>query len=345
MASDRAQQPDASTDSANGKAPTSAGVSGGNIMQRGASDPRAIAQLRSHRRKRKAKKIQFAANEGSTVKGGVAEEQQGEVMGNPALIDKITDGAKGLETPEDESLSVALEGAGDVPLKAADVNEVAHATDRGHAGVRVPHGVHEGGNETEDEGAEAEEESEIPWVKLAMAPAILNAISEGKYSEAAIILGKTLGPVDVSKAVLYAVQKLGLKLAARPLEWLIERGAQANVLWSLMLWTFDGISAVQRAHAMGDEESHVRMYAKAFADSFLEGEGADGGRAGAVTAGQKEAVELGLRDGSKTAGQFGEMAPDIGRELLRRCGSEDAVKRLLMDALMKRAGLPPIGGR
>jgi len=63
------------------------------------------------------------------------------------------------------------------------------------------------------------------------------------------------------------------------------------------------------------------MYARAFADGFLEGKNADGGRSAAATAEQKEAVKLGLEDGSKTAGSYGAAAPAIGRELLRRLGT------------------------
>ena len=46
----------------------------------------------------------------------------------------------------------------------------------------------------------------------------------------------------------------------------------------------------------------------------------------------KEAVKLGLQDGSQTAGSYGSAAPAIGKELLRRFGGDDAkVKHAIMD--------------
>jgi hypothetical protein len=199
------------------------------------------------------------------------------------------------------------------------------------------------GEGAEGEGAEAEGEGgEFPWMKLALAPAIVSLLRRGEYGDAVVVLARSLAPTEGAEALRYAGEKLGIDTLRTGAEWIAERGAQADVLFALVNWTYDGIKAVQHAHELGDEESRVRMYARAFADGFLEGEEADGGSAGAVTPAQKEAVELGLRDGSKTAAHLGSEAPAIGRELLRRCGDENGAKRLIMDELMKRAGLPGV---
>jgi hypothetical protein len=180
-------------------------------------------------------------------------------------------------------------------------------------------------------------------MKLALAPAIVNLLRRGEYAEAGKKLMKALAPTEAAEAIKYAGEKLGLKSLEKLGGWIAAHGAEADALFAIAIWEWDGIMAVPAAREAGDADSRIRMYARAFTDSFLEGERAEGGRAGAVTAAQKEAVELGLRDGSRTAGTFGEGAASIGRELMRRCGSEVAARRLIMDEPLKRAGLPGVG--
>jgi hypothetical protein len=205
-------------------------------------------------------------------------------------------------------------------------------------------GAGEAANEVNDankvrEVIEGGEGKDIPWLKAVMAPAILDLIRQGKYGQAAETLARQFSPSDCFEAIKYATEKLGIEIGRPVLEWLVTYGAEADVLWALGDWTYKGLQLIAEAHEEGDAKSRVRMYARAFADGFLEGKNADGGRSAAVTAEQKEAVKLGVEDGSKTAGSYGAAAPAIGRELLRRIGNDDKVKHAIMDGLMKRAGL------
>lgn len=263
-----------------------------------------------------AKKITFGEDEGSTVEGDNDTSVGGEILENPTLMDNILDG--GGHLGKVETKQEALEGAGDAANQVNDANKVLE--------------VVEGG-----------EGKDVPWLKAVMAPAILEMIREGNYGKAALTLAKQFSPSDCFEAILYATEKLGIEVGRPVLEWLVTVGAEADVLFALGDWTYQGLKLISEAHEKGDAKSRIRMYARAFADGFLEGKNADGGRAGAATVEQKEAVKLGLQDGSQTAGSYGAAAPAIGKELLRRFGGDDTkVKHAIMDGLMKRAGLPGV---
>ncbi len=266
----------------------------------------------------RVKTIAFGEDEGLTVEGDNDTSIGGEVLENPVLMDNILDGAGHLGKTENDSKQEALAGAGEAAHKVNEVNKAGEAIDGG-------------------------EGKDVPWLKAAMAPAILDLIGQGKYSAAAIMLAKQFSPSEYFEGILYATEKLGIEIGRPVLKWLVEFGAEADVLFALGDWTYEGLELIAEAHEKGDEKSRIRMYARAFADGFLEGKNADGGRAGAVTEEQKEAVKLGLRDGSLTAGSYGVTAPAIAEELLRRFGGDDMkVKRAIMDGLMKRAGLPSV---
>lgn len=284
-------------------------------------EPKAVSHTAGQQERKKGKHhgkvehVTFGEDEGSTVEGDNDTSVGGEVLENPALVDDILDGAAGMEKAEKpDAKGEALERGGETVGQVNEAREAANKIE----------GV---------EGAEA------PWIKAAMAPAITHLLLQHKFADAAILLAKQFSPSEYFEGISYAVEKLGIDVAKPLLKWLCGVGLEANVVFELVGWTYEGIKAVQEAHERGDQASRLRMYARAFADGFLYGEGAEGGRAGAVTAEQKEAVELGLRDGSATAGGFGAAAPSIGKELLRRFHGEAAARHALMDALMKRAGV------
>lgn len=275
---------------------------------------RVVVHLAKKNQPKGKEEVSFSEGEAGTVRG---EGPTGEIIENPELLEHIFGGAAKMERVEKEGVAEPLGDANEVVSKVNDANTVAHAT----------------------EGLEG---GESQLFRLAMVPAVLALIHEGRYADAVKFVAQQVAPSEAFEAVLGATERIGLHIGRPVLKWLVSVGAEANVLWALINWTLDGIEKVQEAHERGDQKSRIRMYGFAFADGFLYGEGADGNRSAAVTAEQKEAVENGLRDGAATAAGLGENGPVIARELLRRYKSETAVKRVIMDGLAKKAGLPGV---
>jgi hypothetical protein len=287
------------------------------VGQEGGQPKHASNTVAKRGHSKEAKTITFGQDEGSTVEGDNDTSVGGEILENPTLMDNILDGAGHLGKTESDP-SETLIRTGDAANQVNDANKVRE--------------VVEGG-----------EGKDVPWLKAVMAPAIIDLIRQGRYSDAAITLAKQFSPSDCFEAILYATEKLGIEVGRPALKWLVEYGAEADVIFALGDWTYEGLNLIAEAHEKGDAKSRIRMYARAFADGFLNGNKADGGRAGAATAEQKEAVEFGIRDGSRTVGSYGAAAPAIAKELLRRFGGDDGrVKHAIMDGLMKRAGLPGV---
>ncbi len=229
-----------------------------------------------------------------------------------ALVDEITSGATHEEKVDNDDLNTHLTGAGATVI---EIGEAAHLL---------------GGKEA-------------PWTRLAMTPAVLNLLRTGRYSEAAVLLAKQLKAEELYEALLYATKHLGLQVASEWLESIAYALPPAEAMKEVILWTYDGLEAIRKAHEQGDRDNRIRLYGRGFAEGFLWGEAGEGKAIlSAVTSEEVEAVRFGLADGSKTAGRTGSLAADIGRELLRRCGDADGVKRAILDALGKKAGLPGV---
>ena len=274
----------------------------------------------------KAKKGHTAGEKKDNVDGAEKEEapvnifaneepdsaDDGPVLENPALMSNITDGAKGMEKRNTDELGETLDHGGEALQKGAE-------------------GL-----------AQAGVVEEMPWMKAAMAPEILHLIQKGEIGAAAWKLVRLFSATEVVEAVVHASEKIGLEMSTRVVTTLAKVALGLDVVFVLFDWTIEGFKQIREAHEAGDHDSRVRMYARAFAEAYLYGQGVDGGMAGALTPEQKEAVKLGIRDGSRTAGGAGHEAQAIGRELLRKYGSADGAKRAIMDQLCIEAGQPGI---
>lgn len=240
-----------------------------------------------------------------------AADEGGAVMGNPNLMDNITDGATGEEKREAKPAGEKLEDAGGA---VQDAGEGLH---------------HLGGIE------------EQPWLKAAMAPAIIEQLREGDYLGAAKALAKTFSPSEYIEGLTMACEKLGLDAGVKFFAKFAAIGAELNVTLEMVMWTYEGLHAIAEAHEKGDRDSRISIYASAFADGFLYGEKAPR-NGGAVTAEQREADERGHRDGVMTAGRTGEMAAPIAKELLRRYGDAKNARQAIIDELLAKAGFTGI---
>jgi peptidoglycan hydrolase-like protein with peptidoglycan-binding domain len=241
---------------------------------------------------------------------GVADD--GPALENPVFGDLLMEGAAGEEQREPTPPGEELKGAGE---------SVGHAA--------------------EASGLTGGPELESPWLKAAMAPAIVEYLREGDYAEAVKTLAQSFSPAEVLEGLTMACEKLGLHEAVGALQKLAPLGAAATVGLEMVLWTYDGLVSIGEAHERGDRDSRIAIYAGAFAESFLHGDGA-GGAAGAVTGEQREAFERGRKDGAATAGRTGELAPVIGKSLLKKYGSEHNAKQAIVDELLQRAGFSGI---
>jgi hypothetical protein len=234
---------------------------------------------------------------------GVAD---GETLENPDFDDHLLEGAR-QETHEIHTED--LKGAGETVEQA---NEASGLT---------------GGPEVES-----------PWLKAAMAPAILELLREGDYAGAVKTLAAQFSPSQVLEGLTLACEKLGLHEAVKALEELAPLGAAASVGLEMVLFSYDGLVSIGEAHESGDRDARIALYAAAFADCFLFGEEA-GESSGAAGEEQREAVERGRKDGTVTAARTGELAPVIGKALLKKYGSERHARQAIVDELLRRAGM------
>jgi hypothetical protein len=252
---------------------------------------------------------------------GVAEE--GPVLENPAFMEDVSGGAEGMDARDDKRPSEDLAGAGET---ADRVHKAAHLA---------------AGHFPTNDALGGEVEAGSPWIKAAMAPAILQMLREGDYGGAIWELAKTFSPSEYMEGLTIACKRFGIHRAVPILEKWAAYGVAADAAAEMMMWSYEGLKSIGEAHEAGDRDSRIAMYASAFADAFLYGDGA-GENPGAVTVEQKEAVEHGRRDGAATAGRTGELAPVIGKVLLKKYGSAHNTKQAIVDELMKNAGFKKI---
>jgi hypothetical protein len=234
---------------------------------------------------------------------GVSE---GETLENPDFEDHLLEGAR---QEKHETHSEDLKGAGET---------VDHAN--------------------EASGLTGGPEVESPWLKAAMAPAILELLRDGDYAGAVKTLASQFSPSQVLEGLTLACEKLGLHEAVQALEELAPLGAAASAGLEMVLFSYDGLVSIGEAHESGERDARIALYAAAFADCFLFGEGAEDS-SGAVGEEQREAVERGRKDGAATAARSGELAPVIGKALLKKYGSERNARQAIVDELLRRAGM------
>lgn len=251
--------------------------------------------------------------EGSVVEVESEASVGGKLLENPSLMENILDGAVGQERRESKAESEKLKGTG---LGIKDIGEGLH---------------HVAGME------------EQPVLKAAMAPAIVAKLREGDYRGAVWLLTRTFSVGEAREGLLFACEKLGIHSGVTWLEsaGVVAGTAALGATIEMVLWVKEGLDAIAEAHEMGDRDSRIVIYARAFADGFLHGEKAALDR-GVVTEEQRHAAELGRRDGAATAGRTGEHAPGIARQLLRQYGSEDNLRHAIMDGLLAKAGISGI---
>jgi hypothetical protein len=259
----------------------------------------------------KVEAVTFADDEGSTIEGDSDTSAGGEVLENPNLMDNITGGAAGQEKRETKPTSEKLNEAG------GGIND---------AGEGLHHLA----------GME-----EQPWLKAAMAPAIVQMLREGDYIGAAQTLALTFSPSEYFEGLTLACEKLGIEAGVKFFKHFVAVGAELNVTFEMVMWTYEGLKAIAEAHEKGDRDSRITIYAGEFADAFLYGDGAPR-NGGAVTEEQREAAERGHRDGVATAVRTGELAPAIGKQLLRRYGGEKNARQAIIDELLAKAGITGI---
>jgi|SRR6185369_996068 len=230
---------------------------------------------------------------------GAGEEEKHE---NPSLMENIADGGKVEEHGGDKGEAIEQVGKG------------AEGAVEGLTGLGLI--------------------EETPWAKAAAAPHIVDLLRRGEALEAVEELAKAFGREPAIEAVCHVLTKLGMHHLAEALE------ASLGPALMLVEWTYEGFKQIHEAHEAGDRESRVRMYASAFADGFLYGEDTPpSNAAAAVTAEQKEAVELGHRDGAATAGKTGAMAATVAKSLLKKHGGVHGARQAIMEELMKRGGV------
>jgi hypothetical protein len=248
--------------------------------------------------------------EGDTVRASPIPDDKtaGEMTG------QIASGAKGMERREGGKLSDTLENAGDT------VNQV-------HEGLELA-GVGE-----ERRWLKAAK----PWVKAANAPAIVQKLREGDYLGAIDTLRKTFSPDEVLEGLIMVCEKLGLHRAVKLLPKFLPAATGVGVLIELIDWTYEGFKAIREAHEAGDLQARVRVYAQAFVDTFLNGQPSNDTKNG-ITSREKEALDLGWRDGAETFRRTGDKAVPVVIALGRKYGGEKGVRTELIGALLKQAG-------
>lgn len=275
-----------------------------------------------------------AAQKGGNI---FAEDAEiGEVPGddearlvNPNFEDNLMGGSKGMEARSNADKEGEETGVPEAMKQAHEGNELA-------AG-ESPHGF------GEEEGS-AEGHLGL-CLKAAMAPAIAHLIERGEYGQAVKMLAQQFAPSEYIAAIIKVAAKFGTKLSPAAVEVAGKIAVTADVLWEEIQWTWEGFKSIHEAHEGGDRDTRINLYAESFAATFLGGAGAPS-QAGlrAATEEEKKAVELGRKDGAASAGATGELAPFIGKELLKRYGNEDNARHAVRDALLRKAGFSGVKG-
>jgi hypothetical protein len=266
---------------------------------------------------RAAKKAEERKNAGKKTDmfeaDGDIEEGAGGKLENPALMDNIAEGAEDMESHN--------------PGKEGDLlKQTGKGVQQAAKGAKMIGLV--GGS---------------PWFKAAQAPHIIDLLRRGDVLEACKELATQFGKEKAVEALTFVAKKIGLGQVVEAVEKFgaseagVALGAALSVGWALVKWTYEGFKQIHEAHARGDQDSRIAIYAGAFADGFLYGSGS-GDRAGAVTREQKDAWRLGNADGAATAGATGEQAASIGKALLDKHGGAHGARQAVINELLKKAG-------
>jgi hypothetical protein len=261
----------------------------------------------------------------STAEG----EEDAETAGNLFAEDDVGEGA-----PGDATTRVRNPGGDDAVFRHPHMEHAKEKDDETVAEL----------SETVEHGSELDHATGghgLPeaLVIAAQAPKIVALLQRGEYLKAFKSLAG-YAKEEIAEALAHVCTKLGLARAAGIFKTFVEYGTELNVLLALVEWTHKGFESIHEAHERGDQETRIDLYADAYAHAFLFGE-RGAGQAGlrAATDEEREAVELGRRDGAAAAGATGELAPVIGHELLERYGSPEAAARHIKRHLLEQAGL------
>ena len=267
-----------------------------------------IAAARAAAKSKSGKKAD--GDGGADAFGGEGVAEDGPVLENPVLMDNVTGGAAGMEKHDKGEKGEGIAQAGEGAAKGGE----------GLAQIGVI--------------------PETPWIKAAAAPHIVDLLRRGEIAEAVKAVASEVGHEKALEGLAFVARKLGMHAVAEAVEKFVEGAAFVGleVLIAQIKWTYQGFKMIHEAHERGDRDSRIAIYASAFADAFLYGEGV-GGNLGAVTEEQKEAAELGRKDGAATAGATGEQAAAIGKALLKKYGSARGARQGIINELMKKAGI------
>ena len=260
------------------------------------------------------------------------------LMPSEPLADRIADGSTGFNARKDDGVQVALEGAGETVEQIGESQHVLNSIENGGRGIPLA-GTGATGEVGEEGGRGA-----FPWLKLAMAPAILNLIREGKYKEAVWLLAKQCNVSEAIEGVELACQKLGIHLSEEFLEKAAIGSAVGDVLLAGGFWVYEGLKTLKEAQEGGERDARIRMYASAFTSEFWGVvSGADESpNVGPATIEERAAVKFALRDGRATGIAWKTATPMIAEMLRREYGGNERAKHAVTDALMKKANLPGV---
>jgi hypothetical protein len=170
-------------------------------------------------------------------------------------------------------------------------------------------------------------------------PALVELLRARHYREAiAYVVGsvRVEERIELLHAALARLAAASGRALAPHLAGLLERAALAGAVVDVLAlgweWTAAGLDAIRAAHAHGDRDSRIAVYAWAWSDTILGNRHAN---PGAVTQEERAAMELGIVDGHETLAR----APELPALLVAEYGDRGNARRALEDALLARAGV------
>ena len=271
-----------------------------------------------------ASHVEFSDEEAEEVTAGDAFEGEGIADDGPKLENP--------ETPAERAVQGATPG-----LEHRTANGEKEADeDHERLGAAGPDTIEKGGlgfDAGEAGGGKATAVKGAAF--LTRIPHLCDLIRDKKYGEAVRYATSAVGWEDRAELMKFAIEKLAGEVApklAGYLEKAVVCGAVADVLLIGWEWVQKGFEAIHEAHEKGDQDSRIGIYAFAWSDVVMNGTHSN---PGAVTSEQREAKELGIRDGLATRDQN----PGLPELLLAEYGNKLNARRALQDAAFRDAGI------
>lgn len=274
---------------------------------------------------KKAERIEFSDEEAGAVTGGDAFEGEGVDDAGPVMKNPVP-------------LAERMVEHGATPGQEHRTKDGKKEADEDHErlGSTVPEAI-----EKSAEGVDAIEEAGAKGTAavkgvafIAKVPHLCDLIRDHQYGEAIKYAIDSVGWEDRAEIMKYAIERMageiGPKLAAA-LEGAAIAGMVTDVLFLGWEWTKAGFEAIREAHEKGDQDSRIAIYAFAWADVVVNGHHSN---PGAVTAEQREAMELGIRDGLTTRASN----PGLAELLLAEYHDKSNARHALQDAVFKEGG-------